>query len=33
MSAYDAYLGGELSNYEYPQADIDRAMAALPQVG
>jgi len=33
MSAYDAYLGGQLSDYEYPQAEIDRAMAALPQVG
>jgi len=32
MSAYDAYLGGELSNYEYPQAEIERAMEALPQV-
>ncbi len=32
MSAYDAYLGGELSNYEYPQAEIERAMAELPQV-
>ena len=33
MSAYDAYLGGQLSDYEYPQAAIDSAMAALPQVG
>ncbi|MCY4146180.1 MAG: TrpB-like pyridoxal phosphate-dependent enzyme [Chloroflexi bacterium] len=33
MSAYDAYLGGQLSDYEYPQAAIDRAMAELPQVG
>jgi tryptophan synthase beta chain len=32
MSAYDAYLGGELTNYEYPQAAIDAAMAELPQV-
>ncbi len=32
MSAYDAYLGGQLSNYEYPQAEIERAMADLPQV-
>ena len=32
MSAYDAYLGGQLSNYEYPQAEIARAMAELPQV-
>ncbi len=33
MSAYDAYLGGELSDYEYPQEAIERAMEALPQVG
>ncbi|MCY3719545.1 MAG: TrpB-like pyridoxal phosphate-dependent enzyme [Anaerolineaceae bacterium] len=32
MSAYDAYLGGELTDYEYPQAAIERAMAELPQV-
>jgi tryptophan synthase beta chain len=32
MSAYDAYLGGELTDYEYPQAEIERAIAALPQV-
>ena len=33
MSAYDAYLAGELSNYEYPQEEIDRALEALPQIG
>ena len=33
MSAYDAYLGGELSDYEYPQEAIDQAMAELPAVG
>ena len=33
MSAFDAYLGGQLSNYDYPQEEIDRAMAELPQVG
>ena len=32
MSAYDAYLGGELTDYEYPQAAIERAMAELPPV-
>ena len=32
MSAYDAYLGGELSDYEYPQEQIEAAMAQLPQV-
>lgn len=32
MSAYDAYFGDELSNYDYPQAQIDAAMANLPEV-
>jgi tryptophan synthase beta chain len=32
MSAYDAYFAGQLTDYEYPQAEIERAMAALPQV-
>jgi len=32
MSAYDAYLGEELSDYEYPQAEIEASMAALPQI-
>lgn len=32
MSAYDAWLAGELTNYAYPQAAIERAMAELPQV-
>jgi tryptophan synthase beta chain len=32
MSAYDAYLAGELVDYEHPQAEIDAALAALPQV-
>ena len=32
MSAYDAYLGGLLSNYEYPKAMVDAALAKLPQV-
>lgn len=33
MSAYDAYFADELSDYEYPQAQIDAAMANLPAVG
>ena len=33
MSAYDAYFAGELEDYEYPQAQIDAAMEALPVVG
>ena len=32
MSAYDAYLSDQLSDYEYPQAQIEAAMAELPQV-
>ncbi|MCB9457973.1 MAG: TrpB-like pyridoxal phosphate-dependent enzyme [Anaerolineaceae bacterium] len=32
MSAYEAYLGGQLSDYEYPQAEIEAAKAALPQI-
>ena len=32
MTAYNAYLGDELSDYEYPQEEIDAAMAKLPQI-
>jgi tryptophan synthase beta chain len=32
MSAYNAYFAGELSDYEYPQAEIDAALANLPVV-
>jgi len=32
MSAYEAYLSGKLEDYEYPQEEIDAAMAALPVV-
>lgn len=32
MTAYNAYFAGELSDYEYPQAQIDAAMANLPEV-
>ncbi len=32
MSAYDAYFGGQLTDYEYPAHEIERALAALPQV-
>jgi tryptophan synthase beta chain len=32
LAAYDAYLGGELPDYEYPAAAIDKALAELPQV-
>ncbi|MCI0708785.1 MAG: TrpB-like pyridoxal phosphate-dependent enzyme [Chloroflexi bacterium] len=33
MSAYDAYLAGELEDYEYPAAAIEAAMANIPVVG
>jgi tryptophan synthase beta chain len=33
MSAYDAYLKGELVDYEYPAEAIAEAMAQLPEVG
>lgn len=32
MSAYDAYLAGQLTDYEYPQEEIDKALEALPQI-
>lgn len=32
MSAYNAYFADELSDYDYPQAQIDSAMANLPEV-
>jgi tryptophan synthase beta chain len=30
MSAYEQYLNGSLNDYEYPQAEIEAAMAELP---
>jgi tryptophan synthase beta chain len=30
LSAYDAYLAGELQDPEFPQAELDRALASLP---
>lgn len=32
MSAYDAYLSGQLTDFEYPAEQIEQAMASLPQV-
>ncbi|HZD22995.1 MAG TPA: TrpB-like pyridoxal-phosphate dependent enzyme, partial [Acidimicrobiia bacterium] len=32
MSAYAAYFAGELIDYEHPQAEIDAAMAQVPEV-
>ncbi len=33
MAAYDDYRQGKLEDFEYPQEEIDKAMADLPQVG
>ena len=33
MAAYDAYMQGKLSDYEYPQEAIEAAMAKVPQIG
>ena len=33
MAAYDAYLAGNLQDYEYPSEAIERSLAALPTVG
>ena len=32
MAAYDAYLSGQLVDYEYPKEEVEKAIAALPQV-
>jgi tryptophan synthase beta chain len=32
MAAYEKYIAGQLSDYELPQAEIDRATAELPAV-
>jgi tryptophan synthase beta chain len=32
LAAYDSYLAGELEDYEYPEEEIQRALAFLPQV-
>lgn len=31
LSAYDAYLAGELEDPEFSQADLDAALASLPE--
>jgi tryptophan synthase beta chain len=33
MTAYSAYLAGELRDYEYPEEEIAMALAGLPSVG
>ncbi|MGD2163208.1 MAG: TrpB-like pyridoxal phosphate-dependent enzyme [Anaerolineales bacterium] len=32
LSAYDSYMKGELVNYDYPEENIEAAMATLPEV-
>jgi tryptophan synthase beta chain len=32
LSAYDEYLSGNMQDYEFPQAEMDRAIKELPQV-
>jgi tryptophan synthase beta chain len=33
LSAYDAYMHGELDDYDYPEELVQQALANLPQVG
>ncbi|MBZ0258831.1 pyridoxal-phosphate dependent enzyme, partial [bacterium] len=33
MSAYEAYFGGKLIDYEYPEEKVKEALARLPKVG
>ncbi|NOQ17988.1 MAG: TrpB-like pyridoxal-phosphate dependent enzyme, partial [Dehalococcoidales bacterium] len=32
MAAYDAYLSGKLTDYEYPEEKVKEALASLPKV-
>lgn len=32
MGAFDAYLGGDLEDYEYPAEKVQAALTELPQV-
>jgi predicted alternative tryptophan synthase beta-subunit len=32
LAAYDAFLKGELENFEYPQGLVQQAMARLPEI-
>jgi len=32
ISAYEAYLGGKLQDYEYPADKVEEALKHLPQV-
>ena len=31
--AYEDYFAGKLEDYEYPAAEVDKALAELPPVG
>ncbi len=33
LSAYDAYLSGQLVDYEYPEEQVQQALSELPKVG
>jgi tryptophan synthase beta chain len=33
MGAYQSYLAGQLVDYEHPEAEIEQALAGLPQMG
>jgi len=32
MAAYEAYLSGKLSDYDYPEEKVKEALASLPKV-
>ncbi len=32
LAAYDAYLAGQLVDYEHPEEELQRALAEVPQV-
>jgi len=32
LAAYDAYLSGQLEDYAYPEEEIQKALASLPEV-
>jgi tryptophan synthase beta chain len=32
MASYEKYLAGQLTDFELPQQEIDRAIAQLPKV-
>jgi len=32
LAAYDSYIAGDLEDYEYPEEEIQKALAFLPQI-